>query len=114
MTECVLDIEVRAGEDCVTLALTGELTMGSTEALRACIEQLAPTWRCVILDMQDVTFVDSSGIAALLQANSVLGSEFRRMELHNLPERVRLVFEITGVLEILTVRPDPDATPIPA
>ena len=115
MADFLLDIEVRAGGDCVTLALTGELTMGSTEALRACVEELSPTWRCVVLDMAGVTFLDSSGVAALLHANTLLGSQLRRLELHNLPRRVQMVLEITGVLEILTVRPNPDdATSIPA
>lgn len=103
MTDCVLDIEVRPTGDHVTLALTGELTMGSTGALTACLEELHPDVRCVVLDMSGVTFLDSSGVAVLVQAHHRLRSELRQLELHEPPDRVQMVLEITGVLDVLTI-----------
>jgi anti-sigma B factor antagonist len=103
MADGLLDIEVRAQGDSVTLVLAGEIDLSSSSTLRACIHELDPAWRCVILDMAGVTFLDSAGVAVIHQANQDLESEYRQLRLRDLPDRVRMALEITGVLEMLTV-----------
>jgi anti-anti-sigma factor len=105
MADGLLDIVVRAEADRVTLVLSGDIDMGSGGALRTCIQELDHGWRCVVLDMGSVTFLDSSGIAVILQAQGTLASQYRQLQLRDLPHRVRMVLELTGVLDTLTVLP---------
>ena len=63
------------------------------------IERYMP--RKVIFDFDRVTFMDSSGIGMVIgryQEVSMLGG---KMELSNLSEGVRKIFEMSGVLKII-------------
>jgi len=52
----------------------------------------------VVLDMQDVTFIASTGIRPLLSLNRYLKEKGRRMILCNLHKDVREVFEVTRLI----------------
>jgi stage II sporulation protein AA (anti-sigma F factor antagonist) len=65
----------------------------------------------VVLDMGGVTFIDSGGIAVLLEANQAFEVEFRQLELRHVDEQVRRVLELTGATEFVPVRP---GTGVPA
>lgn len=59
-------LEVRPLPDNRTFELVGELDMGSVDALLAAMNGLAPEGD-VVLDMSKLSFMDSSGLRALLQ-----------------------------------------------
>jgi anti-anti-sigma factor len=80
--------------------LSGELDMSSIDATRECIESaLASSPTVLICDLSELQFMDSSGIALLIQtANRVT-----TLWLRNAPPLIRRVLEATGVTEILRV-----------
>jgi len=82
--------------------LSGELdlaTAGSfSEAVASTLDGQTP-----VLDLSDLTFVDSSGIRAILALSQAKGP----VVLRNLPENVRKVLVIAGVNETMGVRIDP-------
>ena len=57
----------------------------------------------LILDLNGVGYADSSGVGALAQLHKSFQLENRRLVLVGLTRKVRLVLEITHVLELLTV-----------
>ena len=96
-------IRTEGGE--TVLAVGGEVDIVSVESFREALlaAQRAPR---VVIDLSDVTFIDSSGINALVGAwhGVAPGSTLR---LVGLRPNVRKVFEITGLLELFGVdRPD--------
>lgn len=90
-----------------TLALTGEVDMvtapGVEEAVgRLCVEG---TTR-IVLDLREVTFIDSSGLRAILSADGLCRRRGCEFSLVPGPEQVQSLFEMTGVAELLPFRTD--------
>ena len=59
----------------------------------------------VVVDLGDVTFLDSSGIRALLVAHQFATEHQRSLKVENTPPIVRTVLEIGGVMNLLTGEP---------
>lgn len=53
----------------------------------------------LIIDLAEMTFIDSSGISSLLQVKKDLESQNAGLRLTNPTDSVHRVFEITGLLE---------------
>lgn len=65
------------------------------------------TEKCIV-DLSMVTFVDSSGIGALVGLMKFLGRE-RRLELCSLAPAVQKVFKITRLDTVFIIHPDLDS-----
>jgi anti-sigma B factor antagonist len=52
--------------DALVVNLDGELDAKSVHELRPCFEELADAGKSVVLDMSEVSFIDSSGIGAIV------------------------------------------------
>ena len=78
---------------------------GFREASRECIRSDCSIY---ILDLKDVTFVDSSGIGAVVGLLKHLGRD-RRLELCGLNPMVAKVFKLTRLEKVFTIRKDREA-----
>jgi anti-sigma B factor antagonist len=78
------------------IALAGELDLASVEMTRAGIEQLlAQQPGHVTFDLEKLTFMDSSGIALLVQVSN----DVETVTLIRVPPIVHRILEATGLLE---------------
>jgi anti-sigma B factor antagonist len=101
-----LDVQERTAEDGGRLlAPVGELDIASVDALNAAVERAcadgAPS---ITLDLRELSFIDSTGLAAIVLASRLCdthGSEFSLIP--GSPSTQRL-FEITGLLDALPFR----------
>ncbi len=84
------------------LGLSGELDFAGLELLEA---ELAPLEResppILILDLRELSFLDSSGLNMIMQANRRAAEEDRRLVIVRGDERVQRIFEWTGVTRSL-------------
>lgn len=83
-----------AGE--IEMATVGDVERGLADALTT------PGITKVIVDFADVTFCDSSGIAALDRAYAMATRREICLRLENVRRNVRRVLELTGLLDALT------------
>ena len=91
-------------------ALEGEIDIGATKALHARIAELADaTEGDVVLDLSDVSFVDSSGLFTLIVLRDVVQTSGRRFVLAAPQSEVRRVLDLTGMLEFFTIEDLPMA-----
>lgn len=60
----------------------------------------------IILDLSHVTFIDSSGLGAVVAVMKLLGPE-RRLELAGLTPPVAKVFRLTRMDTVFTIHPHP-------
>lgn len=88
------DLEVQADPD-GTLRLSGEFDMSSVETFRLAVETSADPEREIVLDLTDLTFLDSSGIRAILTMAQEIGTN--GVLLRNLKPNVRRVIELIGI-----------------
>jgi anti-sigma B factor antagonist len=80
----------------------GELDIASAPVLERAIEsaRTASATTVIVVDLTDLAFIDSSGIAALMRANESCAG---RLRVVNGSPAVQRLFELTGVREVLPV-----------
>jgi anti-sigma B factor antagonist len=83
----------------------GEVDLSTAPALRSRIEQLiAGGARRLVVDLQDVGFLDSSGLSALLASLEVAREVACELVIVCHEERVLKVFTVTGLDEVFDIR----------
>ena len=95
-------IEASSSGASLHIACVGELDASSTDVLRdaalACEATGADT---VVLDLERLTFIDSTGIATVLQLIQRLGDRDIVVSLQRPTRIVRRAFEMCGLLHLL-------------
>jgi len=86
----------------LTLSIAGELDLASVEAVHEIIDQVLNGGpERVVFDLGGLTFMDSSGIAMMLQVCKRVDN----VEVRNATPIVRRVIEVTGLVEVLGLDP---------
>ena len=99
----LLNIETQAVGETLKVTLSGEFDMGSVAAFRAALEDEAQAWTRAELDMQDVIFMDSSGLQELLRINNRAREEGREVILARPSVPVVRLLELTGLETHFTI-----------
>ena len=98
--ECRVSI-VFDGEG-IVIELTGEIDMSNVGTLRAKIEPVvAKRPQVLVFDLRNLAFMDSSGIALLLQ----LAAHAKSVRIRRPSAVVQRMIEATGLTEVLVVEP---------
>jgi anti-sigma B factor antagonist len=88
----------------VVLALSGELDVASAPELDKCLsELLAEGHRRVLLDLNELSFVDSPGITVLIRAKQEAEAAGRPLVLRRPTEQLYRVFAVVGLANWLDV-----------
>jgi anti-sigma B factor antagonist len=91
----------RDSSGALTLSIVGELDIASVGAVNEAIEEyLSDDSRRVVFDLGGLTFMDSTGLALMLQVSKKVDT----IEIYNATPIVRRVIEATGLEEILGLR----------
>ena len=106
-----LDVEEIANGDSYTLALSGELELGSANTLQsACTRLFAAGLSSLTIDLSGLMFIDSTGLAAIILASKICERDGHEFWLIPGPRAVQRLFEITGLIEVLPFRDDPEVS----
>jgi anti-anti-sigma factor len=98
--------ELAAGDSTHVIALTGELDVATVEAFNAAVERaVSDGVAAVVADLTQVTFIDSSGLAAMLGALRSLDHAGARLVIACANPTVLRVFEITGTEQTFEILP---------
>lgn len=81
------------------LQLEGELDLWSAERLQAALQRVARDNDAVVVGLESCDFVDSTGIALLLQARRQLEDEGGRLVIYGCGDQVLRVFTVAGLTE---------------
>jgi anti-sigma B factor antagonist len=96
--------------DVHVVTVGGELDLDAAPELRATIDQaLADGFSKLVVDLGDVTFIDSTGIGVLVGALKRLGRAGGRLELVCSEPNLLRIFEITGLDQQLPIHASRDA-----
>jgi anti-sigma B factor antagonist len=100
-----VDHDVQDGVQLV--AVSGELDLASVNELRAALgTAVATRSQSVVVDVSDVSFIDSTALAALLRSNDELSSNGVRMVMACPPGPVRRLLTMTSLDDRLSLAPD--------
>lgn len=95
--------------DAVTVVdISGRITLGEAcSQLRELIrQQLARGNNHVLLNLADVTYIDSSGIGELVSAFTAVSNQGGQLKLLNLTKRVHDLLQITKLYTVFDVHDD--------
>jgi anti-sigma B factor antagonist len=100
-----ISVTTSPGQPGWTVVVRGEIDIATSPELRRQLEQVADDDEPIVVDVSDMTFIDSSGLGVLVEVLK------RRREtggqpvaLRGMQEPVRRVFEITGLTDLFEVQ----------
>jgi anti-sigma B factor antagonist len=98
-------LDVTAGDDaCTTVSVAGELDLATADEFSRAVRSGLATG-AVIIDVQEVTFLDSAGVRALNTALRESAENGRELQVCvGMHPGVVQVLEMTGMLELLPVK----------
>ena len=95
--------------DSVTVVdLSGRITLGEggTQLRELIREQLGKGTKFVLLNLADVTYIDSSGIGELVSAFTTVSNQGGQLKLLNLTKKVHDLLQITKLYTVFDVHDD--------
>ena len=98
----------------IRLLVSGEVDLEAAPMLLdsiLCAGEAHDAGHRVVLDLQDVTFIDSSGLAALVEAHHKLTARGQQLLLGTRSERVSRILSLTGLDQVISVAPAPAEEP---
>ena len=95
-----LSLHIHAEGDEALVRCGGKLVAGVTETLTTEVKQLIPGYQRIVLDLSDLTHMDSMGLGAIVRLFVSAKGSGRQLELINLSQRVRELFGITHLLSV--------------
>ncbi|MGO9887604.1 MAG: STAS domain-containing protein [Solirubrobacteraceae bacterium] len=97
----------------ITIKLAGELDSGTCAALLDRFEQTLPALRGreLVIDLEDVSFIDSSGMRAIIVMERRSSEERIALALALPPAAVTELLQITGIADRVPLAPQPDRAP---
>lgn len=108
MSNAPLKIELDLREDQAVVRMVGELDISTAPQLRETVlKLLQPSMGIgiVILDLNDVTFVDSTGLGVLAASRQRVEREGGALVLRGPRPNTLKVLEVTGLDRVFTVEP---------
>ena len=97
-------------EQVKVIKLTGNLNATTSQDFRQNITNILETGaKIVLVDFKDVTFMDSSGLGALVLAFKTLRAADSKLVICSISEQVRILFELTNMDKVFEIFPNQDA-----
>jgi anti-sigma B factor antagonist len=98
ISELSLDT-VRSPEQ-IMVHCTGKINSGTSALLQTTVRNLIPETECLVLDLTDVTYMDSSGLGAIVGLYVSAKRQHCRLKLINLSQRLQQLFRLTKLASI--------------
>jgi anti-anti-sigma factor len=94
----------------VRLVLAGEFDLSNATQVEDALKELENERPpLLVLDLRDLTFMDSTGLRVMVSADARARDDSRRLAVVQGPESVHRVFRITGLDDPLEMVETPDA-----
>lgn len=103
-----LDVSTTRRDDLTVVRLDGELDIYTVAGFRSELDALDPAVSRIVIDLSDVTLLDSSGLGALVSLLNQARGGGGQLGLVCPHRRLRRVFEITGLRRAFTFGDDLD------
>ncbi len=100
-----MKISVRKRNDVTILDLQGKITIGVGDvAVRNAVQEALSTGATkLIINMKDVTTIDSSGVGELVSSYTTAINRGAKLRLENLPAKVSDILHITQLITVFDI-----------
>jgi anti-sigma B factor antagonist len=92
------------------LPLEGEIDLHVSQGIATSLRAMSDAKpKQLVVDLSKVTYIDSSGLAVLIEAMQNIGAAGGKFALAGLQEAVRPIFEIARLDQVFRIFPDVDS-----
>ena len=95
-----LTLEAVKGSEEILVRCSGRITSSTSGTLQTKVRSLIPETKCVVLDLTDVNYVDSSGLGALVSVYFSARRQDCELKLINLSQRLQELFRMTKLSSV--------------
>ena len=99
-SEKVLSLVIERDGDTAVVKCHGRLVAGTTEELYQEVKDLLPQAKVVVVDLAELTYVDSSGLGTLVRLYASSRQEGCEFKLLHLGKQLRNVLKVTNLLSV--------------
>jgi anti-sigma B factor antagonist len=99
-SEKVLTFEIERDGDIAVVKCHGRLVLGTSEELYQAVKQLLPQTKVVVVDLAELTYVDSMGLGTLVRLYASSRQEGCEFKLLHLGKQLRNVLRMTNLLSV--------------
>ena len=92
---------------------TGRITSDTTQSLKTTVKPLFAESKTVVLDLTNVGYMDSSGLGAIVGLYVSAKAAKCQLKLINLNQRLKELFSITRLGQVLAEGRDPEEPTLP-
>lgn len=94
-------------QDPGVLKLSGELDIAVVDTfLQQAQAALAEAGRVLVIDVEDVSFIDSTGLGALVRLREHAHASGKDVTLTHIPRQMGRILQLTGLTELFDDRPE--------
>ena len=105
-----LTYESHRNDNMIRLALAGEFDLSNAAQIEDALKQIEDDRPgLLVLDLRELTFMDSTGLRVMVAADARARDDSRRLAVVQGPESVHRVFRITGLDDHLEIVETPEA-----
>ena len=102
-----MEISVQNKSGAVILSPSGDVDLSSSRELQQSVKQaMEGRPSRVVVDLTDVPYMDSSGVATLVEAMQIARKQSTRLVLCCMQSKVRSIFEIARLDRVFTIVDD--------
>ncbi|HVE94726.1 MAG TPA: STAS domain-containing protein [Acidimicrobiales bacterium] len=105
-------IDVTRDGSTATVSVAGELELVQGDKLEAAVRRLLPDVERVVVDLNGVTFMDSSGLGALIALRQAADETGWRFALRGPTQAVTRVLELTSTISLFEIEAPESVPPI--
>jgi anti-anti-sigma factor len=99
-----MQIEKLESGTATTLKISGEIDLHASPELRTILQRCAKTRTpCLLMDFSAVEYIDSSGLATLIEYVRESGDFGGRLAIFGLQKKVRTIFDLVRLNELFVI-----------
>ena len=102
-------VAVRAEGSAEVVVVHGDVDLATVDALRAELRGALERSGTVVLDLREVSFMDTQGLAVVIETQQAAADQGARFVVTRAPDRVHRLFDMIGLTPRLTIVDDPAA-----
>ena len=99
----LLTLEVERSGDVAVVRCRGKLMWGVNDDLYSAVSRLIPECKRIVLDLTDLTQMDSTGLGTLVRLYVSAKASGCELQLINLGQRVRELMALTNLLSVFAI-----------
>ena len=102
-------VAVHAEGSAEIVVVRGEIDLATADAVRADLRGAFERGATVVLDLREVEFMDTQGLAVVIEAQQATSGDGTRFAITRAPDHVHRLFDMIGLTPRLTIVDDPAA-----